>query len=152
MPIPKKIVLFRDRTQCYPVDEDGKVWHVWGGPFGPLCEIIFEADSGEPAGEGPLLVMQDDPDYLGMGPGEFGYATWEDRRTRSYWEGVAPDYEGLGFLAKRAGLDLENPRHRIVVSLLSDLAQHGLLPALTDDEVTKVAQRWLNKVWEAGEV
>ena len=147
MPIPKKIVLFRERTQCYPVDVEGKVWHIWGGPWGPLCEITFEhlsedLDKGE---DEPFLVMQDHPDYFGMGPTEHGYHQWWDHRTKSPWDSVASEYDGLNFLAKRFGLDLESPRHRVVAVLLDDLVKEGILVA-DEQTVTDLIDRWLTKI------
>jgi hypothetical protein len=150
MPIPTKITLFRDQTQCYPCDKDGTVWHVYGR-WGPMCEIVFPAPGAVHQGA-PELVFQDAPDFIGgfwtddtfMEP----YKSWEDRRTGQ--DQVVPEgYEGLIFVAKRFGLNLTDPQHRVVASLVSDALKKGLLTELTEAQCSDLVQGWLGKVGDA---
>lgn len=148
MPIPKKIVLFRDETHLYPTDEAGQVWHLWGS-WGPLCEIQFAA-VGEAEPEHPELVFQDTPDYIGgVGRAELGYHLWQDLRTKSSWDQVPSEFEGMAFLARRFGLRMENPHHRVVASLLFDLVDNRVLQAIPESEGSAMVQRWLAKLSEA---
>lgn len=148
MPIPSKIVLFRDDTQCYPLDASGQVWHLWGA-WGPLCEVVFAAE-GDPEPDHPELVFQDTPDYMGgVGRTELGYDTWEDFRTRQAWDHVPPEFEGMAFLAKRFGLRMENPHHRAVAALLFDLVDNKMIQGIHESQGSALVQRWLTKLNEA---
>lgn len=148
MPIPKKIVLFRDATHLYPTDASGQVWHMWGA-WGPLCEIIF-ADEGESQPDHPELVFQDMPDYIGgLGTTELGYDVWEDRRTKAPWDQIPVEFKGLAFFAQRFGLKLENPQHRAVAALLSDLVESKVVQGLPESQASALVQRWLAKIGEA---
>lgn len=144
MPVPRKIVLFRNDTHCYPTDAGGQVWHLWGA-WGPLCEIVFAAED-EPAPDHPELVLQDDPDYFGFAS---GYHVWKDLRTREVWDRVPPEFEGMAFLAKRFGLKMENPHHRAVAALLFDLVDNKILQGIPESDGTALVQRWLVKLSEA---
>ena len=145
MPLPAKVVLFRDSTHCYPCDEEGRVWHVWGA-WGPLCEIQFPA-TGEPVPDQPELVFQDMPDFIGVGAA--GYDMWADLRTREPWDHVPAEFEQLAFFARRFGLKMENPQHRAVAALLSDLVENKVIQGLPESKASELVQRWLTKMADA---